>query len=152
MDEYINIFNDILKTIIIAGTTLRVIQNLMKCQTEGVSLKEGIHKSKKVLTAGIIAIVLPSLMSLIRTNYMKDVDVTQPQKNIIYLIKAITNILLTIEPVLVAFKIMIELVAYKTAEEGMKAEHKSNAVKIAITGVLIICSTSVINIILNYYK
>lgn len=152
MEAYIDKFINFFRVLIITGTTLKVILNLMKCQNDGVSLQEGIQKSKKAVKVGIIATVLPSLLPLIESSFFAGMNWSTPYLGAKKLMLSVINILLILEPVILIYKLAVELLAYKLGSEETRADHKNNIIKVIIVGILIVSATVIVNQVLSYYE
>lgn len=151
VNVYINVIINFLKTLIISGVVLRVIGILSKCQSKELTFQEGIVKAKKVVKAGVIAILLPSIIPLINRLYMSQLDEAHPTVHIVRLIDDVIGSILILEPLIVAYKVIGELMAIKTSDDG-KEEHISNAKNTVFVGIVIICVTAVIKTIFSYYE
>jgi hypothetical protein len=151
MESYINTAINFFKAVIMAGTVLRVVATLIKCQTDGLPLNNGIQKSKKVIKAGILGAVLPSLLPIINIQFFAGVDNSMPAIAITVFINTVTNMLIMIEPAVIIFIIIKEVLVYKISDDGAKVEHKKNALVALGVGILVITATATLNIIFRYY-
>lgn len=156
MIEDINLLMSITRGIIIAAVSLKVILTFLSCQTGVTTIPAAMIKARNVITAGIIASVLPSFLPYLANTYFASSDVSSmyhASNGPIMLINGLMTVILTMEPGIVIYYVMKEIIAYKLASEDYaKAEHISKVKMIIGVGIVIICCTGVINTILDYYK
>ena len=147
INEQIQIFTTGFQGVIVAAVVLRSISVLMKCHSEDLSLKEGLLKVKKYLKAGIVALVLSSLIDTMKPMFTND-----PFDSAQKLIRTVINILIGLESTIVTYKFIVELLAYKMDDESQKPQHAMNAKHTIIVGIIVITITGVMSAIFNFYK
>lgn len=141
--------------LIVAGMITRIIYSCIQAGSDGEALSAALKKIKRIIYAGCMSIAAADFLKIL-ANYMAEIKPENEATRIATIMAKIfidlSKTLIAIEAILILYNMIKEGMLYQKAMDEEKGKHKANMIKSLTTGIFAIVATSLIPVILRYYK
>lgn len=155
MTAFLNTWIDGFKLLIVSAVVLKSIQTLKKAHSDEAPISEAIRKVKKYVFVGILSMVLPEMIPILKDAYFQQANGSVKTSNLIagggYLVAAARNVLVLMEASVATYHLVAALIQYKMESIENKPIYRNKAIKSVQIGILVITITAVIEAVYTYF-